>query len=70
MGPLGTTDNSLEPASGSLPFLGHTELQGGSLWGGFLMPPQLKGTYETSGWPGSVSSPEAPLADWALGWPT
>lgn len=31
-------------------------------------PPQ--GTYETSGWPGSAFSPEAPPADWAPGWPT
>lgn len=40
VGPPDTTGNSLEPASESLPFLGHTELEGRSLWGEFLMPAQ------------------------------
>lgn len=31
VGPPGTTDNSPEPTSESLPFLGHTELEGWSL---------------------------------------
>lgn len=68
MGPPGTTDNSLEPTSESLPFPGHTEREARTC--GVTLSPQLKGTYEISGWPGSVSSPEAPFADWAPGWPT
>lgn len=36
----GTTDNSREPTSESLPFPGHTGLEGTYLWGDSLTPTQ------------------------------